>query len=210
MFHATPAEPFIWSGYSFFSFPPRFASGKSGPPATACGLESTASAAPVCRFRQIVLGDAMSALAAMEAGVDPCPTGDRCLLASRWIQVVLEVALAASHSRGEKACKQRIARTHLPHGSREPDLGRAAYSWRTENARLRHIGANGVALDAEGSAESRAREALGGFLGQPPRSDCSDGFLYRADADLRCPALLLRHCTRQTADSPLQRHQASK
>jgi hypothetical protein len=35
----------------------------------------------------------------------------------------------------------------------------------------------------------------GGFLGQPPRSDCSDGFLYRADADLRRPALLLRHCT---------------
>jgi hypothetical protein len=26
---------------------------------------------------------------------------------------------------------------------------------------------------------------------------------------LRRPALLLRHCTRQTADSPLQRHQAS-
>src|SRR5260370_8895057 len=74
----------------------------------------------------------------------------------------------------------------------------------------RNIGANGVALDAEGSEECRASEALGGFLGQPPRSDCSDGFLYRADADLRCPALLLRHCTRQTADSPLQRHQASK
>jgi len=55
---------------------------------------------------------------------------------------------------GEKVCKQRIVRTHLPHGGREPDLGRAAYSWRTEKARLRHIGANGVALDAEGSEES--------------------------------------------------------
>jgi hypothetical protein len=62
----------------------------------------------------------MSALAGMEAGVDPCPTGDRCRLASRRIQVVLEVALAASRSCGEKVCKQRIARTHLPHGSREP------------------------------------------------------------------------------------------
>lgn len=117
-------------------------------------LESTASAAAVCRFRQIVLGDVTSALAGMEAGVDPCPTGDRCRLVSRWIQVVLEVALAASHSCEKKGCKQRIARTHLPHGSREPDLGRAAYSWRTKNARLRHIGANGIALDAEGSEES--------------------------------------------------------
>src|SRR5260370_3248619 len=145
MFHATPAEPFIGCASSFFRSPPRFASGKSGPPATACCLESTASAAPVCRFRQIVLGDVMSALAGMEAGVDPCPTGDRCRLASRWIQVVLEVALAASHSCGEKGWKQRIARTHLPHGSREPDLGGTAYSWRAENDRLRHIAANGIA-----------------------------------------------------------------
>ena len=135
-------------------FPPRFCFWRIWHSATACCLESKASAAAVCRFRQIVLGDARSALAGMEAGVDPCPTGDRCRLASRWIQVVLEVALAASHACGKKVCKQRIARTHLPHGSREPDLGRAAYSWRTENAWLRHIGANGVALDAEGSEES--------------------------------------------------------
>jgi hypothetical protein len=58
-------------------------------------LKVRPSAAAVCRFQQIVLGDVTSALAGMEAGVDPCPTGDRCRLASRWIQVVLEVALTA-------------------------------------------------------------------------------------------------------------------
>ena len=48
----------------------------------------------------------------------------------------------------------QAAPTDLPHGRREPDLGRAANSRGIEDAGLRYFGANGVALDeksAEGS-----------------------------------------------------------
>jgi len=38
--------------------------------------------------------------------------------------------------------RQGIARAHLSHGRREPYLGCATHSWRTQNARLRHLRAS--------------------------------------------------------------------
>ena len=49
--------------------------------------------------------------------------GDGCPLASDRIQVVLEVALAASHWCRQEMREQGIARTHLPHDGWEADLG---------------------------------------------------------------------------------------
>ena len=61
----------------------------------------------------------------MEADFDPRPTGDCRSLASDRLQNVLEVAFSTPDPSGKKVREQGIARTHLPNGPREPDLGRA-------------------------------------------------------------------------------------
>jgi len=63
------------------------------------------------RTEQIVLGDIAAPLAGMETSVDSCPARDRCSLASGRIQVVLDVALAASQPCGKKMRQPRITRT---------------------------------------------------------------------------------------------------
>src|ERR1039457_3010646 len=85
---------------------------------------------------------------------------DGSSLASRRIQAVLEVDLAAPHLCRQKMCEQGTARTHLPHGDREQNLGCTAHPRRTEDARFRHLGANRAALDEEGSQESGAGKAM--------------------------------------------------
>src|ERR1035437_297997 len=103
----------------------------------------------------------------METRIDPCPTGDCRSLASCGVQVVLDVAFAASSYREKKACQQGIARTHLPHGCGEPDLGRAAHSWRVENAWLQYFRANCTALEEESPSKSRTGETVDGVSEQP-------------------------------------------
>ena len=137
-----------------YPFSPRPVVGKLGTSPTTRRIEAEASSAALCRTRQIVLGDSAAALAEMGMGLGPCPAGDRCSLAQGRIQVVLDMALAASEPRWKKMRQQRIARTYLPYGCRESDLGCAANSWRTEDARLRYLGENRAALDAEGSTQS--------------------------------------------------------
>ena len=90
----------------------------------------------------------------METGLDSRPAGDRCSLAPGGVQVVLDVALAASESRRKKMREQRIAQINLSHGRRESHLGRATDSWRVEDVGLRYFGADGVALDEESAQES--------------------------------------------------------
>lgn len=80
------------------------------------GRSDEASAASACRFRQIVLGGAAATLAAMETGPDSRPAGDRCSMASKRIQVVLDLALAAPEPGRKKVCEPGTARTRLPHG----------------------------------------------------------------------------------------------
>src|ERR1035437_1878481 len=130
----------------------------------------------------------------MEAGIDPCSAGDRRALAPGGVQAVLDVALAASDPPQKKMREPGIARTHLPHGCREPHLGRAPHSRRTEDARIRYFGANCAPLDAQGVSKSRTCEAMDVVSEQSSRSNCCDGFLHRADAHLRSPLLLFYHC----------------
>jgi hypothetical protein len=59
----------------------------------------------------------------MEAGVDFLPAGDSCTVAPSGIQIVLEVALAASSWPGQEVRQQGTAPTHLAHGHRECNLG---------------------------------------------------------------------------------------
>ena len=61
---------------------------------------------------------------------------------------------------GRRCVKQGVASTYLSHGGREPDLGRATHSWRAEDARLRHLGEDRTALDAEGVEKLGAGEAM--------------------------------------------------
>lgn len=54
---------------------------------------------------------------------DSCPAGDRCALAPSRIQSVLDLALVPSSSHGQETCQPGIARTHISHGCREPNVG---------------------------------------------------------------------------------------
>ena len=142
----------------------------------------------------MVLGDAAAVLVWVETCTGPRAARDRCLLASGWVQAVLDVALTASDPHGKKMREQGIAQTDLPHGRGEPNLGRAAHSWRAEHARLHSFRADRVALD-EGSTEARrAGKAMGGVSEQPSGSHRGNGFLYGADAHLRRSLLLFRYC----------------
>jgi putative transposase len=62
----------------------------------------------------------------MAASAESRAAGDSRSLASGWIQDVLELALAAQNSCRSKMRQEGIARSHLPHGGRQPNVGSAA------------------------------------------------------------------------------------
>jgi len=75
-------------------FSPRPALGEFGTSATACRFETTTSATTICCLRPIILGDLVTDLEWMEAGVDSCPAGDCGAMASGRLKSVLDMALA--------------------------------------------------------------------------------------------------------------------
>ena|ERR1700733_5405657 len=85
---------------------------------------------------------------------------------------------------GRKCVSSEFARTDLSHGCREPNLGCSAHTWRTDDARLRHLGKNGFKVDAKGAEEPGACETVESLLEQPPRSHRRHGLLHRPNADL--------------------------
>ena len=87
--------------------------------------------------------------------------------------------------------EQGIARTDLPHGCGKPDVGSAAYSWRVEDARLRHLRANSLEIDAKGSEEPRTGETVESLPEQSPRSHRRNGLLHCPHAHLWCAIWLL-------------------
>lgn len=117
---------------------------------------------------------------------------DRRPLAPRRIQVLLGVALPETAEARQAADSKRSAGPDLPHGVREPHLGGAEDSWRTQNARIRYLGTDRPALDAESLEKPGAGQAMGGISEQPPRSYCSNGLLHCADAHFWDAVLLLR------------------
>src|ERR1019366_256245 len=106
----------------------------------------------------------------------------------------LDVGFTQEKEARQTANSKRSAGSNLSYGGREPDVGSAKDSWRVEDARLRGLRANRAALDAEGPAESGAGKTMGGISQQPPRGDCCDGLLHRADTHVWCTLLLLCHC----------------
>jgi hypothetical protein len=192
--HAPFVEALVRSDRSVLSFSPRPSLGKLGSSATARVLKQKASSAAICRSRQILLGDLAADLAGMEAGIDPRPTGYRRSLASGGVQVVLDVALAASEVRGKKMRQQGIARTHLPHGRENPTWGAPRIHGElkmlgfdiSERTVLRWM------RKAPRNPEPAKRWAA--FLSNHRESHRRNGFLHRADAHLRSSLLLLRHC----------------
>jgi hypothetical protein len=74
--HAVFAEASFRSGSSILLLSPRITHGKLGFSTIIDRFETTQSAAAARALRQIVLDDAATDLAWMEAGVDPCPAGD--------------------------------------------------------------------------------------------------------------------------------------
>src|SRR5580700_336984 len=192
--HAAPGEAAACSGDPSLFFSPRSPLGEFSSPAAACCLETETFPSSPCRHRQAFLGHIAAVLVRVETGIDSRPAGDRCAMAPGRLRAVLDLALAASSSRGQEVRQQRATRTYLPHGRRESNLGCAAHSWRTKDAWLRHFGTDRVALDAESATEFGSGKAMGGLSEQSSGSHRCDGFLYRADARVRHAVLLLYHC----------------
>jgi len=110
--------------------------------------------------RKGVLGRDSKAVVWLEALVDHGQSGDCGALASRWLSIVLVMAIAPPKANGAKADEQRTARTHLPHGGRESNVGSAPDSRRTAGARFRYLGTDCVALGAARTKRSRAKESM--------------------------------------------------
>src|SRR5271156_6329222 len=125
------------SGYRILSFSPRSPLGEFGSPSTACCFETETFPSSACCYRQTFLGDIETVLVPVEACMDSRSAGYSCAMAPRRLQAVLDLALAAPGARGQEVHQRGTPRAHLPHGRREPDLGCAAHSWRTEDAWLR-------------------------------------------------------------------------
>src|ERR1017187_10512238 len=104
------------------------------------------------------------------------------------------MALTKSKTFGKKMREQGSARTDLPNGPREQDLGSTAHTWQAENARLRRFRAQRAALDAETPRDSEPAKTMDDIPEQSSRSDCSDGFLHFADTYVWSSLLFFRHC----------------
>jgi len=134
--YAPIAETLFRTLLSLCVFPAGSAFGELGPSTAADGPEGAAPEAEVGASGQASMGSFTPVLAEMEECVDPCSTRDGRWLAQGRIQALLEVAIPSSLPFRPEMCRQRTSRTDLPHGCREPDLGRAADSWRAEDARF--------------------------------------------------------------------------
>ncbi len=103
--------------FSILSLTSRSTLGRPGSSATARRLQTEASAAAVCRFRQIVLGDVAAALVSTEESLDSCSAGDSSSLASRRVQAALELAFSETGPRGDEESRSDLARSSRSHGS---------------------------------------------------------------------------------------------
>src|ERR1039458_6565617 len=128
----------------------------------------------------------------MERTFHPGDTQNRCRLASCRFSAVLEMAFTSPVEGRSQAGEQTDSRLNFSNGCRKSNLGRAPYSWRATQARLRSIGTNGFAMGSASAKTSRSRQALADFPEEPSRGHCSDGFFHCADADLRHSVLLDR------------------
>ena len=144
-----------------FSSRPRSPLGEFSSPAAACCLETETFPSSPCRHRQAFLGHIAAVLVRVETGIDSRPAGDRYAMAPGRLQALLDLALAASSSRGQEVRQQRATRTYLPHGRRESNLGRSTHPRRADDAWLRRFGTNCLALDAESAEKPRADKAIG-------------------------------------------------
>jgi hypothetical protein len=64
----------------------------------------------------------------METGSNHRESRDRCALAPIWIRVLLAGHLQSPKDGRQEKDFQASARSHLPDGDGEPDVGRTAYS----------------------------------------------------------------------------------
>jgi hypothetical protein len=85
-----------------------------------------------------------------------------------------------------------------------PTRGSTAHSRRTAQAGFRGLGKECLAMDAASSARSRSLKAMADVSQKPSRGHCGDGFLHRANAHVRCSALLFRHRPRPAEDPAFQ------
>ena len=82
--------------------------GEFSSPAAACCLETETFPSSPCRHRQAFLGHIAAVLVRVETGIDSRPAGDRCAMAPRRLQTVLDMALAASSSRGQEVRRKEL------------------------------------------------------------------------------------------------------
>src|SRR5277367_6503310 len=100
--HAVPGEAAACSCDHVLSFSPRSPLGEFHSPATTCCLEAEAFSSSACCYRQTFLGDIAALLVPVAGDIDSRSAGDRCAMAPGRLQAVLDLALAASNSRGQE------------------------------------------------------------------------------------------------------------
>ena len=145
--HAPLVLAVVWITRSRFSFTPKLAPGESRAPAASHRVEAQASQAQASRARQTVLGACSPVLVCLGAVSHRGYPGDRSSLASSQLPSVLELHFQGEKTGWQKKALERGQRLDLPHGSREPHVGRSPRSWRASDARLRWIGAKHFPLD---------------------------------------------------------------
>ena len=176
---------------SRLSFTPKLAPGEFGAPTATHRAEAQASQTQSPRARQTVLGACSPVLVCLGAVSHRGYPGDRSSLASSQLPSVLELHFQGEKTGWQKKALERGQRLDLPHGSREPHVGRSPRSWRASDARLRCIGAKHFPLDEASAQRSRTGSAVVGFSTQSSRSHRGHGLFHRSDGHLQSSLLLL-------------------
>src|SRR5258706_7718085 len=99
------------------------------------------------------------------------------------IRALLAFSLKSPAGDRQKENFKGSARSDLPDGHREPNLGCAANSWRAEDVRVRCLRKNGFPLDAAGPPKSRTCQTMARVSSESPRNDCRGRFLHCAPPD---------------------------
>src|ERR1039458_2686636 len=89
---------------------------------------------------------------------------NRHWLASCRLSAVLDMDVQSQASGRSKACEQSDSSLDFSHGCREPDLGSAAHSRRTAQARLRSLGEEGRKRDPNLAETRRTAPSLRGSV----------------------------------------------
>ena len=121
--------------------------------------------------QQIVLGDPAKTVVRVQEVPGRGDSRDFCPLPSHRSWVVLELAFAGPAPAGPKSGQPGGAGSDLPHGGREPDLGRTRLLRRVAQAGFDFSERSVSLMDETCSPEPQSCETMPGLSPKPPRGE---------------------------------------